>query len=278
MTPRTRFWENEKVYWQDMPLAPFIWMLGIIVVSACISLLLPVLAYALQLWASSWNWRDRWATLRSLATPGLVFVCCLLLLGLLDHAQFWIIPFLISSVQGFWQTHLPGNLSLSPLDFHALVARLILWLPLAPGLALLYEYLAPRTRTHPRRILLQGDLVTPPLAPPTATAPAPAQEVTPEPVAPPPSAAQPAPAPAQKSAPTAQKKKQPPLHRKQQQPGTQPADTVEQMTIESFLAPDTQAAAAAQKTTETKATSQPSRQATPKPPPEEPTDWDNVLE
>jgi hypothetical protein len=255
-------------------MAPFIWMLVLAAVAGCLNLLLPFVAYALQLWASTWKWRDRWASLRALAPPGIVLVCCLVVLALLDHAHFWIVPTFVSSGQSFWQAYLPGDLSLSPLDLHALVARLVLLLPLAPGLALLYEYVAPRTRTQPRRILLQADLVVTPIAPPAAT-PSPGQPTTPtsEPsVAPTPPTAQPAPPPTQK---------QPPLHRKKQQPGAQSvAGTVEQITIDSFLTPDVKASPASQKPTETKTAKQPSQHSTPPPPkpPDEPIDWDNVLE
>ena len=274
MTPRAPFWTQEKEHWLTIDMAPFIWIsVCTLLAMVFLNLLLPFVAYALQLWASAWNWRDRWASVRAMATPGIVFVCCLVVLALLDHAQFWIVPPIVSSVQSAWQAHLPGDLSLSPLDLHALVARLVLLLPLAPGLALLYEYIDPRTRTQPRRILRQADLVAPPIAPPTS---APAPGPAPEPVAPAPPAAQPAPPSGKNSAAAT---KQQPLHRKKQQPGAQPAaGTVEQMTIDSFLAPDAQASPTSQNLTETKASKKPSQHSTPKPPPDEPIDWDNVLE
>jgi hypothetical protein len=235
------------------PLAPFIWMSILALISLCVNPLLPFIAYALQLWASTWNWRDRWASVRAMATPGIVFVCCLVVLALLDQAHVWIVPPTISNVQSAWQAHLLGDLSLSPLDLHSLVARLILLLPLAPGLALLYEVIAPRTQTQPRRILLLDDLVPPIAALPTAADQAP--EPTPEPIAPEP-------------APLTPKKQ--PSRRKRS--GTQPDA---QMTIDSFLAPET-AAATTQKSTETKAMKQPPQHSTPQP--ETPIDWDNVLE
>lgn len=275
MTPRARFWSTEKAYWETLPLPRFLGMSVLVLVCLCVNPLLPFVAYALQLWASAWNWRDHWASVRATATPGLVFVCCLIVLALLDHIHFWIVPSLVSSVQHVWQAHLPGDLSLSPLDLHALFARVVLLLPLAPGLALLYEYIAPRTQIQPRRILLQRDLV-PASLPPTAPAPAPGPtpEPKPESVAATPPPAQPAPSPAKKSAPT---QKQPPLHRKKPQPGAQPATgTVEQMTIDGFLAPD---APASQKPVETKTAQKPSQHPTPAPkPPDEPIDWDDVLE
>lgn len=271
MTPRARFWKKEKAHWQELPLAPFTWMCILVLVSLCLSPLLPFVAYALQRWASAWNWRDRWASVRTLATLGIGFVCCLVVLALLDQMHFWLVPPIVSRMQNVWQTHLPGDLSLSPFDLHALAARLALLLPLAPGLALVYEYLDPRTRTQPRRILLQADLVPTPL-PPAASVPPTGLASPPE--AKPASAAsappeQPAPPPTRKSVPPA--KKPQPLHRKKLQPGApaSAANAVEQMTIDSFLTAADPAAPGSPKTTEAKA---------PKRPPDEPIDWDNVLE
>ncbi len=263
MTPRT-LWTREKEHWEALPLAPFTWMSAIFLVSLCVNPLLPFVAYALQRWAAAWNWRDRWASVRTMATPGMIFVCCLLIVVLLDHTHFWVIPQVVNSVQSAWQGSLPGDLSLSPLDVRSLVARLLLFLPLAPGLALLYEYVAPRTQLHQHRILRQSDLLTPPIAPPTA---APPPDPAPAPVAPAPPE-QPAPPPKKQSVPAAKQ----PLHRKKHQPD---AGTVEQMTIDSFLAP---AAPGAQKPAETKTAKKPSQHLTPPKPPDKPIDWDNVLE
>ncbi len=216
------FWTKEKQHWRELPLAPFTWLLLTGVFAFCFNPLLPIAAYALQVWASNWNWRDRWASIRSLATPGIVFVFCLTVLALLDHAQIWIIPALIGSLQATWVALLPGTLSLTPLDLHDMLARLVLLLPLAPGLTLLYEYIDPRTQTRPKRILTPADLIEP------SAKPEPAPIATPPPG--------PQPAPLEPAAPTEEKtppntagKQRTPLHRKKATVGA------EQMTMTASL-------------------------------------------
>ena len=124
--------------------------------------LLPTASYALQLWAShSWAWRDRWASVTIFAKQGGVIVALVLVLASLNSAHVWIVPQLTEAAQAWWHTHLPGDLSLSPLGLGALIARTLLLLPLAPGLALFYEHFDPRTRVQPQRVLTPADLAEP---------------------------------------------------------------------------------------------------------------------
>lgn len=220
-----------------------------------ISPLLPMAAYALWLWASrSWAWRDRWASVTFWAKQGGVVVAFVLVLAALGATHVWIVPQLTEAAQAWWRTHLPGDLSLSPLDPHALPARTLLLLPLAPALTLLYEYLDPRTQVQPQRRLTAADLVepTPTAAPPTSS---------PRPQA----RANPAPA---RSAPSTEQKRK--STRKPPQ----------QMTIEGLLAPTPAQAAQPPPTPEVEKKTTP-----PEPPPAEthpPTfpdiDWNDVAE
>ena len=122
--------------------------------------LLPLTAYLLQLWASSsWSWRDRWASIGALARQGGWFVALVLVYTVLSSAHVWIFPALTESLQAFWRTHLPGDLSLSPPGVGSLLVRVLLLLPLAPALALLYEHLNPRTSGQLSRVLTPADLM-----------------------------------------------------------------------------------------------------------------------
>jgi hypothetical protein len=182
--------------------------------------LLPPAAYALQQWAaSSWAWRDRWTSVWSWAKQGVWFCAILAGFMILGRAHIWFFPELIVAIQAFWQAHLPGNLSLFPLDGHALFARTLLLLPLTPILALFYERIDPRTQVYHRRVLTPADLTKPPKkspTPPPAPSKAPAANQTPPQT-------------------IAQEPHVPPQVVKTKRPTPPPAG---QMTIESFLAPD----------------------------------------
>ena len=183
--------------------------------------LLPVAAYILQHWArASWTWRDRWARIPIWATQGTVMVILLVLLACLASAHIVFVSALVAGLQTAWLTaHLPGTLSLSLLDGHALVARSLLSLPLAPALSLYYERIDPRTSMHLQRVLTPADLaaltqpppVAPPASPHTAT-----QEQTTTPPKP---------------------KRRKTSSTKKQHPPT-PATPTEQRTIDSVLVPD----------------------------------------
>src|ERR1700730_6880693 len=126
----------------------------------CLDPLLPLVASPLQLWAAShFAWRSRWASVWAFARAGGWFVALLLLYTALDGAHIWIIPTITRALQLLWQAHLPGDLSLSPFDRYSLLARSVLLLPLAPALALCYEYIDPRTNGHPEhfRFLTPAD-------------------------------------------------------------------------------------------------------------------------
>jgi len=212
--------KNESRHWADMPATRF----GLLVLPICVLVYLdpplPFVAYTLWLWASSsWAWRDRWASIGALARRGGVFVGVVLLYAVLSSAQVWILPQLTATLRAFWLAHLPGDLSLSPLD-PSLVARILLLLPLAPALALYFERIDPRTRVQHRRILTPRDLVEPkpkaqPAAEPTA------QEAEPQQLT-----ARAKPKPTAKAAPRGPAKQ----HSESPPP--------EQITIESYLTSD----------------------------------------
>jgi len=240
---------------------------GLLVLPICllvfISPPLPFVAYALWLWASSsWDWRDRWASIWALAHQGGAFVALVLLVAALSTTKVWIFPQLTAILQAFWRTHLPGELSLAPLSEPSFVARTLLLLPLAPLLALYYERVDPRTRVQYQRILTPADLVERKTEAKAQKATAPTtQEVPPQEPA-----ASAKPPPAQKVATAPRKRKSPPP---------------QQTTIESFLASD-------DKTQTTQQSLRPQAKKRPVPPsshtqthPPAPTkriDWDDVAE
>lgn len=204
--------------------------------------LVPVLAYALQLWAGrSWQWPARWGSVRMWARQGGWFVGILATFGILADAHIWFFPALVALVQTVWRDHLPGELGLLPypLQYNNLLARLMLLLPLTPTLALLYEQIDPRTQVDPPRQLLPRDLAkpqpaTPPEKPTSPPAPSPgpaahSSEADPN-AAQPQSGAAPPPSPAKK------KRRDP---AQATQPGTEPKpQELEQLTIDSILIPD----------------------------------------
>ncbi len=204
----------ERQHVEGLPMPRFLLLFLPTILLIVISPLLPITAYALQRWASgSWAWRDRWASVTSWAKQGGVLVALVLIYAALSTAQVWIFPYLTAILQAFWSAHLPGDLSLSPLDIHSLFARTLLLLPLAPLLALLYECLDPRTRVQPQRVLTPADLAepTPTAAPPSAT-------------------------PTKQEAPPARKKLSPPSKAPMTQRKRKSArEPPHQMTIESFL-------------------------------------------
>jgi hypothetical protein len=151
---------REAWHWADLSWLRFALLALPIAVLVFMTPLLPITAYALWVWAgSSWAWRDRWASIWALARRGGVFVALVLLVAVLSSAQVWIFPQLTAMLQNAWSAHLPGELSLSPLAGRfSIVARTLLLLPLAPALALYFEKVNPRTRLQQQRILTARDL------------------------------------------------------------------------------------------------------------------------
>ncbi|MHB8599223.1 MAG: hypothetical protein ACYDER_20730 [Ktedonobacteraceae bacterium] len=248
--PERRTWlAHEWHHWMSMPPLTVALLFAPGALLFYIAPLLPIAAYALWMWAShSWAWRDRWTSVWIWARQGGWLVAFLLVVTVLDVAHAWLVPAFIATAQAFWRSHLPGDLSLSPLDLHALIARTLLLLPLAPALALCAEWLDPRTRVQPRRILTPADLVKPTpretAAPSSSTVPGvPPTRAT---ASPPPQA----PKPRQPK----QRRKRPPL---------------QQTTIESVLAADT--AQTAQPVPSTPATET-------HPPAAKSINWDDVAE
>ncbi len=250
---------REYRHWADMPPQRF----GLLVLPICVlvflSPLLPFVAYALWLWASSsWAWRDRWASIWALARRGGAFVALVLLVAALSSAQVWIFPDLTATLQAFWRAHLPGELSLTPLLEPSLVARTLLLLPLAPVLALYFERVDPRTRVQHRRILTPRDLEPKPKAKPA----------TPSEAAPQEPAARVKPKPTAKAAPRGPAKQQ------------SESPPPEQITIESYLASDKgQAPARPAPPSRPPAKKQKAEKAaTPPPAPTKQIDWNDVAE
>ena len=151
---RSRF-KDEWNHWVDMPLPRFCLLVLPTLIFVLINPLLPLVAYALYLWAgASWTWRDRWASVWLWAKQGSVFVTFLIGIAWLAAAHLWFFPDVVAVLQTLWHTYVPGELSLSPFDGHALLARSVLLLPLAPALSLFYEWIDPRTQMHLQRDLL----------------------------------------------------------------------------------------------------------------------------
>ena len=146
-----------------------------------------------------------------------------LFVAVLSSAQVWIFPQLTATLQNAWSAHLPGELSLSPLDGRfSIVARTLLLLPLAPALALYFEKVNPRTRVQQQRILTARDLAP--------KKPKPKQDAAPT---------------AQKAAPqepTVRAKPKPTAKAAPREEAAQhsesPPPPPEQITIEGFLASD----------------------------------------
>lgn len=245
-------------HWEEIPLPRFCLLLLSTALLLAITPLLPLAACALWWWAAhSWDWRDRWTSMRSWAKQGGTFVALVLVFAFLSSAQVWILPQLTAALQAFWSAHLRGDLSLVPTDLDGLLARALLLLPLAPALALLYERIDPRTLVQLQRILTPADLVEPtppPPAEPVATA------------APPPAARQKAQAPPKAKAAT-------PRKRTRTRPGAQ------QTTIESFLAPDpaqVTPASPSDQAARQPVTPPPKAPDAPAPPAAQPINWDDV--
>lgn len=177
-TLRTRV-EAERDHFEEMPYRRLFLLLLPNILLLYIDPLVPIIAYLLQIWAgSSHTWRERWASLVAGAKRCAIILAALALYLLLNHAQVWIIPTLTDDVQRFWQTYLPGILSLSLVNGQSLLARSLLLLPLAPILAVYDERIDPRTGKPLNRVLMPNDLKpkppkrkTAPVAPPPASAP-----------------------------------------------------------------------------------------------------------
>lgn len=163
--------QREWHHWSTRPLRPLCLLVLVAGLAFVLNPLLPLGAYALWLWASgSWAWRDRWTSIWLWAKQGTTIVTLIVLMSSLSLAHVWVFPTLTDIVQTWWRNHLPGVLSLWPTDKHSVFARTVLLLPLAPALALLAEWIDPRTVMHPQRILFPDDLITkepePPEKPP----------------------------------------------------------------------------------------------------------------
>jgi hypothetical protein len=247
---------REYRHWEEMPGSRLCLLLLPSILLLVIAPLLPLAACALWWWAAhSWDWRDRWTSVRSWAKQGGAVVALVFIFAGLSSAQVWVLPQITATLQVFWHAHLGGDLSFSPTDLDGLRARALLFLPLAPALALLYEWIDPRTQVLLQRILTPADVAEPTPAPQAE----PAQET--------------APPPARKKAAATPKAKAATPPRKRTRKRAQ------QTTIESFLAPDP--AQATPSSPSQQATSQPtalspSSQAQPSPPAAKPINWDDV--
>jgi hypothetical protein len=213
---------READHWTDLSWLRFALLALPICLLFFMTPLLPITAYALWLWAGeSWDWRDRWASIWALARRGGVFMALVLSIAALSNAQVWIFPQLTATLQNVWSGHVPGELSLSPFGGRfSIIARTLLLLPLAPALALYFEKVNPRTRVQQQRILTARDL-----APKK-----PKQDAAPH-----------EPAPKAKPRP---KPKQDAPREKAEQHSESPPPPPEQITIEGFLASDTNQAPA----------------------------------
>ncbi len=254
---------REHRHWADLPPQRFALLVLPICVLVFLSPLLPVVAYALWLWASSsWAWRDRWASIGALARRGGVFVGLVLVCAALSSAQVWMFPQLTATLQAFWRAHLPGELSLTPLLEPSLAARTLLLLPLAPALALYFERVDPRTHVQQQRILTARDLEPKPKAKQNAS-PSPQKAAPQEP------AARAKPKPTAKAAPREPAKQQ-----------SESPPPPEQITIDSYLASNKdQAPARPAPPSRPPAKKQKAAQAeTPAPAPSKQIDWNDVAE
>lgn len=214
---------REARHWADLPplrMAVLALSIGVLIF---LDPPLPVVAYALWLWASSsWAWRDRWASIWALARRGGVFVGLVLIWAALSTAQVWIVPDVTATLQAYWRAHLVGELSLMPLLEPSLLARTLLLLPLAPALALYFEKVDPHTRVQQQRILTARD-VEPKKPKVKQDAPTAAQKDVPQEPA-----ARPKPKPTANAAPREPSK----------QHSDSPPAPPEQITIEGYLASD----------------------------------------
>jgi hypothetical protein len=215
---RSTWLAREWRHWVDMPPLTLCLLVLPSIILLVLDPLLPIAAYALWLWAShSWSWRDRWTSIWAWAKQGGAFVALMLLYAALSSINVWIFPQLTANAQAFWHAHLGGDLSLSPSDLDGLVVRTLLLLPLAPALALCYEWLDPRTRVQLQRILTPADLVEPKTDETKASS-----TVSSKTQATPPSPSASAKAPPKAATPQRKRARKPP----------------QQITIESFLASD----------------------------------------
>ncbi len=245
-TPPERSWLTHE--WDHLVEMPSLtaWLLMLpTLLAGIINPLLPLVAYGIQRWAgASWTWRDRWASVWTWAKQGTWAVAILLLIAWLAQVHVLFFPALVAGLQNAWHTaHLPDDLSLSltPMNRYALVTRILLFLPLAPALSLYYERIDSRTPMHLQRVLTTADLATPPpslpVQPPASTtattqdaASTPDQATTPTQTSVPPTA-------------TAQPTRPKTAPIKPQQKGKK-TKVIEQMTIDSVLAPQQEASSA----------------------------------
>jgi len=222
---------REARYWADLSWLRFALLALPIGVFVFMTPLLPITAYALWVWAgSSWAWRDRWASIWALARRGGVFVALVLLVAALSSAHVWIFSQLTATLQNAWSAHLPGELSLSPFAGRfSIVARTLLLLPLAPALALYFEKINPRTRVQQQRILTARDLA-PKKPKAKQDAPSTAQKAAPQ-------------EPAARAKPKPKAKQDTPREEAKQH-NESPSPPAEQITIDSYLASNTDQAQA----------------------------------
>jgi hypothetical protein len=154
---------QEWAHWSVMTRSTLCLFALLTLVLLLIDPLVPPLAYALQRWAgSSWRWRNRWTSIRTWAALGGWFVTMIVTVSVLADAHVWFFPTLFALAQRGWQSTLPGVLSLSLFVRGSLFARLLIFFPLTPAVALLYERLDPRTRVLPQPVLTP-DNITPPV-------------------------------------------------------------------------------------------------------------------
>ncbi len=248
---------DEYRHWDEMPVLRLCLLLLPTSLLLAISPLLPLVAYALWLWAShSWDWRDRWVSIWAWAKQGSAIVALVLVFTVLSSTQVWVLPQLTAALQAFWHAHLGGDLSLSPTDLDGFVARTLLLLPLAPALALLYERIDPRTRVQLQRVLTPADLAEPAIASPPGT----------------PRAAPPPPRTKAQAAPASKAKAARPPRKRKREP-------TQQITIDSFLAQEpTQAASPSpsRQAAEQPVPPSPAPEAPPQPPNARTINWDDV--
>jgi hypothetical protein len=221
-----------------MPIPTLLLLAGITSILMLADPLLPFVGYGLQIWAAhSWHWRSRWASIGMLSRQGGWFLAWLGVLAILADTHIWFFPTLAGVAQDLWHAiHLPGDLGILPFK-NDLFARCVLFLPLAPTVALVYEHIGPRTEVDPRRRLLPEDLVTPSVPPSpapqqsAASTSAPTQKHEEEQKG----QAADASAPTQEPKPEEKKKRAPRSTRTSKQHTH--VSEAQQMTIDSFLAP-----------------------------------------
>lgn len=143
--------------WRGLVAAPLV-----LLVFACIVVTGPLLiiAYLLQRWAAStWDWRDRWGSLRALSNFALIWYLVAGLLAFFFPHGFAALADLLASTWKAWR--LPGQTTFLPIEWSTLCFRSLIALPLAPTFALLFERLQPKTISFLLRVPLPEESKTP---------------------------------------------------------------------------------------------------------------------